>query len=117
MEAVILLAKCGRRKQIYGVRTQKMNDEDWWRTWAFSIDEHRANSEGYDITTVQGKLYHTEKYPGYPYCGTKSFVMCDQCLIISCWNGELRLKCPWCGNEMNNIVIATEKFNLSGGDI
>ena len=117
MEAAVLLAKCGKRKQIYGIRTQKMNDGDWWRTWAFPIDEHRAGSEGYDLTTVHGNLYHTEDYPGCPFCGTKNFVLCNKCHKISCWNGESRLECPWCGNDMNNIVTATEKFNLSGGDI
>lgn len=117
MEAAVLLAKCGKRNRIYGIRTQKMSDGDWWRTWAFPIDEHRAESEGYDLTVVQGNLFYTEEYPGCPFCGTKNFVMCNKCHKISCWNGESRLECPWCGNDMNNIVTATEKFNLSGGDI
>lgn len=70
-----------------------------------------------DLTAVQGNLFYTEEYPGCPFCGTKNFVMCNKCHKISCWNGESRLECPWCGNDMNNIVTATEKFNLSGGDI
>lgn len=119
MEATVILSKCPKQKLMYGIRTQKMNDGDWWRTWAFPIDERRAKKEGYDITRIQGSLYHTEGYLGCPYCGTKSFVQCNKCQKISCWNGEIRLNCEWCGNDMDNIVSTTEKvtFNLSGGDI
>ncbi len=117
MEAAVLLAKCQRTKKIYGIRTQRMSDGDWWRTWAFPVDESRAHKEGYDATRVQGNLYCTEEYPGCPYCRTKGFVLCNRCKKISCWNGENQLTCPWCENDMNNIVSATEKFDLSGGDI
>lgn len=117
MEATVLLAKCGKKNQTYGIRAQKMDDQDWWRTWAFPINEHRARREGYDRTIVTGNLYHTEEYPGCPFCGAKNFVQCNKCHRISCWSGESRLECPWCGNDMSNIVTATEKFNLSGGDI
>ena len=117
MEAAVLLARCTKRKQLYGIRTQKMEDGDGWRTWAFPIDERRAKSEGYDITPVQGNLYHTKDYPGCPYCKAKSFVLCHKCRKLSCWNGEKEVVCAWCGEELKNIVTATEKFNLSGGDI
>lgn len=117
MKAAVILAKCSNSKRIYGIRTQKMPDGDWWRTWAFPLDENRAKSEGYDETKAQGNLYHTEEYPGCPYCGTKGFVQCNQCQKISCWHGETRMTCPWCGNDMDNIVSSTEKFNVSGGDI
>ena len=117
MEAAIILAKCYKKNQAYGIRTEKMSDGDWWRTWAFPMDVRRAQKEGYDVTKVQGNLYETEEYPGCPYCGTKSFVQCGKCLKISCWNGETSLKCPWCGNDMDNIISTTEKFDVSGGDI
>ena len=117
MDAAVILAKCYKTKKMYGMRSQKMNDGEWWRTWAFPIDEKRAHGEGYDTTIVQGNMYHTEEYPGCPYCGTKNFVQCNKCRKLSCWNGETRLTCLWCGNDMNNIATATEKFNLSGGDI
>ena len=117
MDAAVILAKCYKTKKMYGKKRKKMNDGDWWRTWAFPIDEKRAHGEGYDTTIVQGNMYHTEEYPGCPYCGTKNFVQCNKCRKLSCWNGETRLTCLWCGNDMNNIATATEKFNLSGGDI
>ncbi len=117
IEAAVITAKCSKGKQTYGIRIQKMEDGDWWRTWAFPIDEKRASKESYDATKAQGNLYVTEGYPGCPYCGTKGFVQCGSCHKLSCWNGESRLVCPWCGSEMKEIVSAKEKFDVSGGDI
>ena len=117
MEATVILAKCPKKKLMYGMRTQKMSDGDWWRTWAFPIDERRANNEGYDAAKIQGNLYQTEGYPGCPYCGTFQFVQCGSCHRISCWNGETRLKCGWCGIVMDSIVTTTDKFDVSGGDM
>lgn len=117
MEAVVITGKCAKRSLMYGMRIQKMSDGDWWRTWAFPIDEKRAHNEGYDVTPVQGNLFHTEEYPGCPYCKATSFVQCNKCRKLTCWNGEIKLLCQWCGNNMDNIVTATEKFNVSGGDI
>lgn len=114
MEANILLFKCSKAKRIYGVRVQKMKDGDWWRTWAFKISPKQAQHEGYDRTPVQGNLNATEEYPGCPYCGANNFVQCGNCQKISCWNGETQLTCPWCGTIMNNIVVATDKFNVTG---
>lgn len=117
MEAAVLLAMCNKKKAVYGIRTQKMNDGDWWRTWAFSIEERRGKSEGYDITPVKGNLNETDDYPGCPYCGTHAFVQCGNCHKISCYNGENKLTCLWCKHEMKNFTTATEKFSLAGGDI
>ncbi len=114
MEANILLFKCSRSNQLYGVRVQKMKDGDWWRTWAFKIKSQYAKREGYDRTQVLGNLNSTEDYPGCPYCGTYGFVQCVQCKKLSCWNGETSLICPWCGEEMENIIAATEKFSVTG---
>ena len=79
MKASVILIRCSRNKSVFGARTQQMNDDDWWRTWAFAIDEDRAKREGYDLETVKGNLYCTDEYPGCPYCGTKSFVQCNKC--------------------------------------
>ncbi len=116
MEATVIIQKCPSNHRFFGVRTQKMNDGDWWRTWSFVIDERRAHREGYDETPILGNLYETEDYPGCPYCGSHNFVVCVHCKRISCWNNESRFKCSWCSRE-SNVVTATEKFNLSGGDV
>ena len=80
MNASVVLIRCPRNKGVFGARTQQMNDGDWWRTWAFAIDENRAKREGYDLEKVKGNLYCTDEYPGCPYCGTKSFVQCNKCV-------------------------------------
>lgn len=115
MEANILIVKCPRSKGIFGVRIQKMEDGDWWRTWAFKIRDHQARDEGYMETQVMGNLNAVEEYPGCPYCGTKGFVQCGRCKKISCWKNETSMVCPWCGNEMDSIVTATDKFKVTGG--
>ena len=51
MKASVILIRCSRNKSVFGARTQQMNDDDWWRTWAFAIDEDRAKREGYDLET------------------------------------------------------------------
>lgn len=117
MEAAVIMQMCTRTKRPFGVRTQKMEDGDWYRTWSFVIDQRRAHAEGYDVTPVRGNLYAIGEYPGCPHCGSMNFVQCNACMKISCWNQETRLTCPWCSNRMNHIVVATDKFDLSGGDI
>ena len=115
MEAAVVLAKCAKNRQMYGMRTQKMEDGKWWRTWAFPIDEHRAHQEGYDSTQTFEGMVSTEEYPGCPYCGGSGFVQCTQCGKLTCWNGETALDCLWCGNRLENMVYA-DSFQLSGGD-
>lgn len=117
MEAAVIMQMCSRNKRPFGVRTQKMEDGDWWRTWSFIIDEKRAKSEGYDVIRLQGNLYATEEYKGCPYCGSFNFLQCRKCQRISCWNKETQMNCPWCANDMNNIVVSTEKFGVFGGDL
>ncbi len=114
MDAKILVFKCGKTNELYGVRVQQMEDRDWWRTWSFKISSQFAISEGYDRNQIQGNLYATDEYPGCPYCGTDSFVQCHSCRKISCWSHERSLRCTWCGIQMENISTATEKFTMTG---
>ena len=116
MEAIIILGKCPKTHQIYGMRTQKMDSGDWLRTCAFPLDARRARAEGYDRTTARGSLGCTEGYTGCPYCGTRGFVVCRNCGKFTCWSGETRMKCEWCGCELDNIVDCDD-FEVSGGDI
>lgn len=117
MEAAIILQMCPKKNQAFAVRTQKMEDNDWYRTWAFPITPKRASREGYDRTPVRGNLFITDDFPGCPHCGSNNFLQCGTCKKISCWNGEEKMVCPWCKTKLNNIVTATDAFDLSGGDI
>ena len=114
MEANVILIQCGKAKKPFGVRAQLMEDGDWWRTWAFKIDSHRAKSEGYDNNNVVGNLYPTKEYPGCPYCESYSIVQCGNCQKLSCWNGERSMKCGWCEEQMTKIITAETKLNISG---
>ena len=115
-DANIILTKCHTHKKLFGVRVEKMNDGDWWRTWSFPINESQATNEGFDKSKIQGNLNGTEDYPGCPYCGTWGFVQCNSCRKLTCWQEERSLVCEWCGQMMNNIAVATSKFDVSGGD-
>lgn len=116
MEASVILMKCNN-KRLFGVRVQKTEDGDWWRTWAFPIDENVASREGFDRQQIQGNLYTTEEYPGCPFCEGDGFVSCGKCHRLSCWHGELSMACTWCGTYMENITPATEKYDLSSGNM
>lgn len=114
MEAKVLIQKCTKANKPIGVRVQRMEDGDWWRTWAFKINPRSAADEGYDKNEIEGNLEITEEYPGCPYCGTKNLIQCGNCQKLSCWNGEDKLKCPWCDFMMDEIVTATEKLSVTG---
>ena len=102
MEANVILCRCGRCGNVYGIRVEKMSDGDWWRTWSFKISEKSARHEGFDRNRILGNMYETAEYPGCPYCGR-----------LNCWNHEPALNCSWCGRLMENIVVAADKFDVS----
>ena len=114
MEANVVLAKCSSQNRFFGIRVEKRGN-DWVRTWAFKIEEHKAKREGFDQTSFTGSLVAVAGYPGCPYCGAGSFVKCNKCGKISClkW-GDSSAHCYWCGTDMENITIA-ESFDLSSG--
>lgn len=112
VEAKVVLQKCNK-KDTFGVRIQKMNG-DWYRTWAFKINEKNASDEGYDEEQISGSLNATEEYPGCPYCGDDSFVLCG-CGKLGCYrniNGDI-YECPWCGSR--GRVTGASSFDISGG--
>lgn len=106
MEANVILMKCPECDKIYGVRIEKyMND--WYRTWAFPLDSKKAEKEGYDKTRIVGNLYPADEYPGCPYCKAVRFLTCGTCGKLSCWNGEEKIRCSWCGTK--GRIMTTEK--------
>lgn len=112
VEAKVVLQKCTKDKT-FGVRIQKMNG-DWYRTWAFKINEQRASDEGYDDEQVTGSMTAVSEYPGCPYCGDDGFILCS-CGKLGC---STQIKdgyytCPWCGGR--GRVESASSFNISGG--
>lgn len=117
MEAAVIMAKCTKNRRSYGIRVQQMEDQDWWRTWAFEIDDCRAAREGFDTNTIVGNLYATDEYPGCPYCGDRNIFYCS-CGKISCGGitGE-KHTCPWCGNTCNSVALTDKIVLQDSGDV
>ncbi len=114
MEANIILMKCLLTGGLSGVRIQKMNNGDWYRTWAFKMRENEAANEGYDRNSVVGSLTCTEEFPGCPYCSSKKFSQCMTCGKVSCYHDETNYICPWCGTNIKSVESA-DSFDVSGG--
>ncbi len=115
MKAKVILMKCPESKKIYGVRIEEWED-DWYRTWAFPVDEKKAGREGYDKEEITGNLYPADEYPGCPYCKAVNFLKCQNCGKLSCWQGNEKVECPWCGTK-GKIVTMKNKIKFGGGDM
>ena len=114
MNAKVILMKCPEAKRTFGVRVEERSG-DWFRTWAFPIDEGRASHEGYDKTKITGNLIADDGFNGCPYCRSERFVLCGRCGKLSCWNNEERITCGWCG--MTGKVESTEdEIEVKSGD-
>lgn len=111
IEARVIMCKCNKSRQVFGVRVEKKNN-DWFRTWAFPISEKVAKNEGYIDEKIQGSFMATSEYRGCPYCKTYDFALCGNCGKMGCWSGESIYTCQWCGNSSN--VSVAESFNVNG---
>lgn len=99
IDATVVLAKCQEGKKTYGVRMEKTN-LGWRYDWAFKISDQRAKAENYNETKITGAIYPDEKYPGCPYCGGKSFIICGTCGHLNCHNMKGKIfTCEWCGAQ------------------
>ena len=58
MEASVLVMKCGLSRNTFGVRIQKMRDGDWYRTWAFKLNDKLAKREGYELQSIVQVKFH-----------------------------------------------------------
>ena len=113
MKAEVILMKCPEARRIYGVRVEEW-EGDWYRTWAFPLDEKRASHEGFDKVKIKGNLFPADEYNGCPYCKSVRFVQCERCGKLSCWNNEERITCGWCGLT-GDVTATEEELNVKGG--
>jgi len=117
VNAAVILAKCSRSKQLFGVRAEERG-KTWERTWAFPIDESKARREGYDKNKIPLGASAAE-YPGCPHCKDGGIVKCSFCGRIGCAGGmEKKGKkgsyaCPWCGGSGD--VEYVNSVDTSGG--
>jgi hypothetical protein len=117
MEAMVILCKCSKQ-HTFGIRVEKRQN-DWYRTWAFKIDEKRIKREGFGKVVIKGSMTNDEGYPGCPYCGSHGFFQCD-CGKINCFNGnetedKWKVTCNWCGKPLTVVRAAT--FEMKGGGV
>lgn len=90
------------------------NAINWMMTWAFPIDEKKAVSEGYAKSQITGKFSPSSTYNGCPYCGSKTFVHCDQCGHLTCYQSSDKIvTCSWCGNSGETTAI--DELTLESG--
>ena len=81
-QATVVMAKCRRSNQPYGIRMEKKRDGVWYCTWAFKLSERAAANEGYGGTLVSGRVDLDAEYPGCPYCGAMGWFSCENSLVI-----------------------------------
>jgi len=116
MEATVVLAKCSKKKQCFGMRVEKRGGQ-WIRTWAFPIDESVAKNEGFAANKVSVGGADNE-FPGCPHCKDGGFTLCT-CGKIGCSGGLIKegknaiYTCPWCGQT--GEVEMKETIDVSSG--
>ena len=88
MEASVLVMKCGLSRNTFGVRIQKMRDGDWYRTWAFKLNDKLAKREGYELQSISGSLIATEDFPG---CIVELIVFINVVIVIRLYAGILKI--------------------------
>ena len=65
-QATVVMAKCRRSNQPYGIRMEKKRDGVWYCTWAFKLSERAAANEGYSGTLVSGRVDLDAEYQDVP---------------------------------------------------
>ena len=113
-EAVVVLSKCPQAHRIYGIRAEKAAQNHWRLTWAFPVKELSAKRESYDRASISGQMEWDPKYPGCPYCGTGSLIICS-CGHVYCSNvrEDGTSICPWC--ERGGRITGGGGEGRSGG--
>jgi len=111
--AIVILAKCRKNKNTFGIRAEEKSRNFISFTWAFPIADSSAKREGYDQTGLSGSVEFDNDYPGCPYCKEANFVQCGKCKKLTCYAGDRTFTCAWCGNQ--GEVTTAESFDLSGG--
>ncbi len=94
---VIVLARCRHTRRPFAVRFEEKRPGLWLADWAFAIQEGRAQREGYDRTTIEGRFGFDADFPGCPHCYARRLVK-HRCGKLLCYDEKGgTLTCPWCG--------------------
>ena len=112
-QATVVMAKCRRTKQPYGIRLEQKSDGVWYCTWAFKLSERAAAREGYGALRISGRFDVDIEYNGCPYCGARGWLNCGSCGNLTCNAGETRVTCSWC--NLSGESSSAVDFDLSAG--
>jgi hypothetical protein len=114
LNVVIVLARCRRSGQLYGLRFQEKSHGRWVADWAFPLKERTAKREGFERGEIRGDFVFEASYPGCPSCGAVSIFRCS-CGKVACWDTEVkRVTCPWC--RQPGTLAGTVDRLAGGGD-
>lgn len=107
---VIALARCGRLKDLFGIRFEEKQKGSWVGTWAFKVNEDTARREGYHHDMIKGS-FNLDDYPGCPHCGARGFFICNRCGKIICLPEMVPVvTCSWCGRSGPLQICDTLEF-------
>jgi hypothetical protein len=96
LNVVIVLGRCRRTGQLFGIRFEEKAAGQWQADWTFSVKEQTAKREHFDRGEIAGCFTFASGYPGCPSCGARSLFRCG-CAKVGCWNNEEKqVTCPWC---------------------
>jgi hypothetical protein len=112
-QVVVVLSRCTKRQEGFGIRFEQKIPGRWVADWAFAIKENLAQKEGYDRNEIAGAFEFDPKYPACPYCEASSIYKCS-CGKVACWDGQKTVICPWC-RQTGQIEGQIDKLT-AGGD-
>ena len=99
-EQGVVMARCSRSGQGFGIRFEEKGRGRWVADWAFDDTEAPVRRERYDRGEISGVFEFDAAYPGCPHCGAPSIFQCV-CGKVACWDGESHaVTCPWCGTSV-----------------
>ena len=99
-EEGVVMARCSRTGQDFGIRFEEQGRGRWIADWAFPVQETSARKESYERGEISGAFEFDAAYPGCPHCTAPSIFQCV-CGQVACWDGESQaVTCPWCGTAV-----------------
>src|SRR5438045_2727075 len=113
-EVAIVLGRCERERQLFGMRFVSESAGLWVARWAFDVLEQEAKRERRDESSIEGTFRFGPEYPGCPYCAAHSVTKCS-CGQITCWDGAQKsVPCAWCASR--GRVGGVVRSLAAGGD-
>lgn len=69
---VVVMARCNKSKNNFGIRFEEKVRGQWFADWSFAIKETSAKKEGYDKGKISGNFVFENDYPGCSYCHARA---------------------------------------------